>query len=73
MLFFYSREEFFLFQTKKQKKAASNALFFAFETAPFLFHRNLWGIDLAVLHCSDTEKTVMANNRERQLAAFYVV
>jgi len=36
MLFFIPERDFFLSQTKKQKKAASNALILAFETAPFL-------------------------------------
>ena len=35
MLFFIPERDFFLSRTKKQKKAASNALIFAFETAPF--------------------------------------
>jgi len=34
MLFFIPERDFFLSQTKKQKKAASNALILAFETAP---------------------------------------
>ena len=39
MLFFIPERDFFLSRTKKQKKAASNALIFAFETAPLHSNR----------------------------------